>query len=137
MHDPAWAHEERFATLLGRKQHEDALEEGIAAWTRTLPAEQIADLLQARGVPAGVVQNAEDVLDKDPHIQARQFYQYIDHPEAGRNAYDGMPQRLSATPGRIAAPAPLLGQHNEYVLEKLLGVGGEQLTELLVEQVIF
>jgi crotonobetainyl-CoA:carnitine CoA-transferase CaiB-like acyl-CoA transferase len=48
-----------------------------------------------------------------------------------------MPQRLSATPGRIAAPAPLLGQHNEYVLEKLLGVGGEQLTELLVEQVIF
>jgi benzylsuccinate CoA-transferase BbsF subunit len=137
MHDPAWAREEWFATLLGRKQHEDALEEGIAAWTRTLPAEQIADLLQARGVPAGVVQNAEDVLDKDPHIQARHFYQYIEHPEAGRNAYDGLPQRLSATPGRIAAPAPLLGQHNEYVLEKLLGVGGDQLTELLVEQVIF
>ena len=137
MGDPDWARKEKFATLLGRKQHEDELEECLSGWTRTLPAEQIADLLQARGVPAGVIQSAEDVLDHDPHLRARQFYQYLDHPEAGHNAYDGLPQRLSRTPGRISAPAPLLGEHNDYVMSTLLDVPGERLAELLVEQVVF
>lgn len=137
MGDPDWAKQEKFATLLGRKQHEDELEEHLSAWTRTLTAEEIADLLQARGVPAGIVQTAEDVLDKDPHLKARNFYQYLDHPEAGRTAYDGIPVRLSKTPGRIASPAPLLGQHNDYVLNDLLDLPEERLAELLVEQVVF
>jgi benzylsuccinate CoA-transferase BbsF subunit len=137
MGDPDWARKEKFGTLLGRKKHEDELEECLSGWTRTLPAEQLADLLQARGVPAGVIQSAEDVLDHDPHLRARQFYQYLDHPEAGHNAYDGLPQRLSRTPGRISAPAPLLGEHNDYVLSTLLDVPGERMADLLVEQVVF
>jgi benzylsuccinate CoA-transferase BbsF subunit len=134
---PAWAEEERFATLLGRKRHENELEERIAAWTRTLPAEEAMRLLQAKGVPAGVVQTARDVLDRDEHLRARGYYVYLDHPETGRSAYDGPGVRLSATPGRLAAPAPLLGQHNEYVLRELLGYDDEQIAELLVEQVVF
>ena len=61
-------------------------------------------LLQARHVPAGVVQNAQDMLDKDEHMKAREYYWYLDHPETGRSAYDGPPMRLSATPGQLRAP---------------------------------
>lgn len=134
---PAWAQDERFATVLERKRHEDELEEHIAAWTRTLPAEEAMRLLQAKGVPAGVVQTSQDVLDNDEHLRERGYYVYLDHPETGRAAYDGIPARLSASPGRLAAPAPLLGEHNDHVLRDILGYTDEEIADLLVEQVVF
>jgi len=134
---PAWAEDERFATLLGRKANEDELERHIEAWTRTLPAEEAMRLLQAKGVPAGVVQTSQDVLDHDEHLRARGYYVYLDHPEAGRTAYDGVPMRLSETPGSLRAPAPLLGQHNDYVLREVLGYGDDEIADLLVQQIVF
>lgn len=134
---PAWADEERFATLLGRKAVEDELETQVGAWTATMEAEAAMRLLQAKGVPAGVVQSAEDILDHDEHTRARGFYVYLDHPEAGHNAYDGPMFRLSASPARLQGPAPLLGEHNDYVLREVLGYDDERIAELLVEQVVF
>jgi crotonobetainyl-CoA:carnitine CoA-transferase CaiB-like acyl-CoA transferase len=134
---PDWADEERFATLLGRKAHEDELEAKLSEWTRMMIAEEAMRLLQARDVPAGVVQTAQDVLDHDEHLKARGYYVYLDHPEAGRNAYDGPQFRLSETPARLHGPAPLLGQHNDYVLREVLGYDDERIAGLLVEQVVY
>ena len=55
--------------------------------------------LQRRGVPAGVVQSAREMLDVDEHMKERGYYAYLDHPEAGRYAHDGPPFVLSKTPG--------------------------------------
>lgn len=134
---PAWAEEERFGTLLGRKANEDELEAKISDWTRTITAEDAMRILQACGVPAGVVQTAEDVLEHDEHLKARGYYVYLDHPEAGHNAYDGPAFRLSETPTRLGGPAPLLGEHNDYVLREVLRYDDERIAELLVEQVVF
>jgi benzylsuccinate CoA-transferase BbsF subunit len=134
---PAWACEERFHTFLGRKRHEDELEQRIEEWTRTLDAEEAMRLLQAKGVPAGVVQTARDVLEHDEHLRARGYYQYLDHPETGRSAYDGPGFRLSDVPYGLRAPAPLLGQHNDYVLRQVLGYSDEEIAELVMEQVVF
>ena len=134
---PTWADEERFATLLGRKANEDELESKLSEWTRTIVAEEGMRLLQARGVPAGVVQTAQDVLDHDEHLKARGYYVYLDHPEAGRNAHDGPQFRLSETPARLQGPAPLIGQHNDYVLREVLGYDDERIAALLVEQVVY
>ena len=133
---PAWAEEERFRTLLGRKANEDELEEGVAVWTRTMVAEEAMRLLQAKGVPAGVVQTAEDMLDHDENIRARGYYVYLDHAEAGRTAYDGPQFRLSESPARLRGPAPLLGEHNDFVLRELVGYDDERITELLIEGVV-
>jgi crotonobetainyl-CoA:carnitine CoA-transferase CaiB-like acyl-CoA transferase len=134
---PAWAGEDRFATLLGRKANEDELEARLSEWTATVTPEEGMRLLQARGVPSGVVQTAEDVLDHDEHLKARGYYVYLDHPEAGRNAYDGPQFRLSETPARLLSRAPLLGEHNDLVLREVLGYDDERIAELLVEQVVF
>ncbi|MHB8577519.1 MAG: CaiB/BaiF CoA transferase family protein, partial [Dehalococcoidia bacterium] len=88
MGEPEWTRRPEFATLLGRKEHEDELELLMGQWTCTLSAEEIAERLQAAQVPAGVVQTARDLLENDPHVKAREFYVYLDHPEAGHNAYD-------------------------------------------------
>lgn len=137
MGDPPWSHEERFAILLGRKEHEDELERLIGEWTSTRTAEEVMETLQAAGVPAGVVQNGRDVLENDPHLKERGYYVYLDHPEAGRTAYDGPGFRLSRAPGVLRSPAPCLGEHNEQVCKGILGLSDEEIAQLLIDEVLY
>ncbi|MBI5283711.1 MAG: CoA transferase [Chloroflexi bacterium] len=136
MGSPAWARDAKFATLDARKQHEDELEAKLTEWTREQTAEDVMALLQSKGVPAGVVQNARDMLE-DEHLKARGYYVYLDHPEAGVTAYDGPPFRLSKTPGVLRTPAPLLGQHNEQVCKEILGMTDDEIAEALIEQALY
>jgi len=137
MGHPEWAREERFATLQGRKENEDELDLLIEGWTALHPAEEVMETLQAAGVPAGVVQSAQDVLENDPHLKARGYYVYLDHPEAGRTAYDGPGFRLSKTPGRLQSPAPMLGEHTALVCTEVLGMDDEEMAQLVMEGVLF
>ena len=134
---PAWAGDAKFATLEARKQHEDELEAHVSEWTREHPAEELMVLLQSKGMPAGVVQNARDVLEADEHLKARGYYQYLDHAETGRSAYDGAPFVLTKTPGSLRSPAPLLGEHNEYVCKEILGLSDDEIAEALVAQALY
>ena len=136
MGDPQWCREERFATLQCRKENEDELERLVEGWTSARTAEDVMETLQTAGVPAGVVQNAQDVLENDPHLRERGHYVYLDHPEAGRTAYDGPGFRLSKTPGRLRSPAPCIGQHTEYVCKEILGIDDEEIAQLVIEGVL-
>ena len=49
---PEWTDDPRYQTLLGRKEHEDELNEAVESWTRLHPAETIMNEMQAAGVPA-------------------------------------------------------------------------------------
>jgi len=136
MGDPAWARDERFATFRARKENEDELERLIGAWTSTRTPEEVMESLQAAGVPAGVVQNARDVLDSDPHLKERGYYVYLDHPEAGRTAYDSVGFRLTKTPGAYRSPAPCLGEHTEYVCKEILKLSDEEIAQLVIDEVL-
>ena len=127
---PGAASDARFGSLDARKQNEDDLEALVGSWVRERRAEDVAEALQSRGVPAGVVENAQDLLDRDEHMKARAYYQYLDHPEIGRSAYDGPAARLSRTPGYHAAPAPLLGEHTFEVCERILGLNPDEIADL-------
>lgn len=131
---PAWAQDAELSTLAGRKRREDEIEAKINEWTRDQRAEDVMALLQSKGVPAGVVQNARDVLESDEHLKARGYYVYLDHPEAGHNAYDGPPFVLSKTPGVLRTPAPMLGEHNDYVCRELLGMSDEEIAEAIIAE---
>jgi formyl-CoA transferase len=72
------------------------------------------DALLAAGVPAGPILDYGEVVE-DPHTQAREMVVSMEHPEAGTVYGLGIPMKLSATPGSIRRPAPLLGQHDEEV----------------------
>ena len=133
---PAWAMEARFATLEGRKQNEDELEERLGEWTKRFRAEEIMEKLQAAGVSAGVVKNSEDVQN-DIQLAHRGYFQQLEHPEIGPLHYDGAGGCvLSKTPEKIARPSPILGQHTEYVCREILGMGDDEFVDLL-EQGVF
>jgi crotonobetainyl-CoA:carnitine CoA-transferase CaiB-like acyl-CoA transferase len=93
-------------------------------------------LLQARGVPAGMVQNARDRLEDDPQLRERGFYPELEHPVLGRRRFEGMPARLSDTPAELRRAAPILGMHNGFVLQDVLGLGEEEVLCLRDEAAI-
>ena len=92
--------------------------------------------LQAAGVAAGVVANAEDLCRRDPQLQARQYWTRVTSADGETVDLDGIPFKLSATPGMIAAPGPLLGEHTDAVLQRVLGLNAAAISALRADGVV-
>ncbi len=129
MGHPAWTREAQFATRSDREAHGPGLDANVEAWTLQLPAQEVMDRLQQAGVAAAVVHDAAS-LDADPQLAHRQHYARLQHPRIGDNVVDNYGFRLSATPGGVHVTAPLLGEHNHYVLGELLGLSEEEIARL-------
>jgi len=129
--DPDWTRDQKFATMMGRKENEDELDRLVQEWTINYSAKQVMTMMQAAGVAAGVVQTIEDVY-RDPQLKHRHHYWEQDHLEAGKFIADASAFKLSKTPGEMSRPSPLQGQHNEYVSKELLGMSEEEFSECLV-----
>ena len=127
--NPAWAEDEKFATLSGRLRNTEELDRLVAEWTAERTAEEIMSLLQGQGVSAGIVQDAGD-LASDPQLKARDFFVELEHPEQGKTISDATPIRLSHTPAKYSRAAPTSGQDNSYVFRELLGMSEEEMAEL-------
>jgi len=65
-------------------------------------------------------------LAEDPHLVARGAWQPVEHPILGGQRIQGPRWILSDIPAVIRWPSPLLGQHNEYVLQGLLGASSAE-----------
>ncbi len=133
--NPAWTKEPKFSTLLGRKQNEDELDRLIEGWTTNKAAEDVMTMMQAVGVAAGVLQTVEDLLEHDPQLRYRHFYWELEHPEVGKyQAYRPLFVLSKAT--CELRRAPLLGEHTEYALKKVLSMSDEEIAELVIEGAI-
>jgi crotonobetainyl-CoA:carnitine CoA-transferase CaiB-like acyl-CoA transferase len=118
------------ADLAARRAREDDIDAALAAWTRGQDATALAARLQAAGIAAAVVATGRDLVEEDEQLAARDFYPVLRHPIAGPVRHEGIVARLSATPGALTRPAPLLGQHTAEVLSDLLGLDAGTLAEL-------
>jgi len=95
------------------------------------------EMMQTAGIPAGVVATGEDLMEHDPQLQARSFFEMLGHPEMGQyRANSGAHFRLSKYDYPLTR-APLLGEHNEYVFKEILGLSGEEFERLVGEKVIY
>jgi crotonobetainyl-CoA:carnitine CoA-transferase CaiB-like acyl-CoA transferase len=136
MGSPAWADDDRFGDQERRFANQDALDERISEWTRQRDRHEMTELLQARGVPAGAVQNAEDLNERDPQVAARDVFFEMDHPVIGRARFENSPIRFSRLTHDHWRSAPLLGEDNEYVFKQIADVGDDEYEALRSEGVI-
>lgn len=132
---PDWTQDAKFATQQSREAHAEVLDAHLTSWTEQYSAHQVMERLQRVGVPAAVVLDAAG-LDTDPQLAHRQHYARTDHPRIGENIIDRYGFRLSATPDAVEVPAPLLGQHNDYILGGLLGLSQENIDRLTTAGVV-
>jgi len=133
---PEWLDDPRFADAYQRRRHRTALDALITTWTNRHTADEIREILQAAGVAAMPVMNLEDQF-RDPHLRAREIHLESEHPKVGLEFLHGIPWRLSDTPGRIRRPAPLLGEHNQYVFAELMGLPEAEIQRLVEAGAIY
>jgi crotonobetainyl-CoA:carnitine CoA-transferase CaiB-like acyl-CoA transferase len=125
----------RFASADQRQLAHDDFDTVVADWTRIRTGSEIIDALSARRVPAEQVLTPERMYDM-PQLDARGYYEEIDHPVTGPHRYPGWPMRMTPGPSRHHRFAPpTLGQHNEEILRGL-GLTGAELDELRARHVI-
>jgi crotonobetainyl-CoA:carnitine CoA-transferase CaiB-like acyl-CoA transferase len=129
---PPWTREERFSDTLSRIKNQEALDKLVEAWTLQHDNMALMHLLQKEGVPAGAVFNAEDAYN-DPHLKDRGFFQQMTQEDCGTHLYHGLTWKASKTPNRLRLPPCRLGEHNEYVYKKVIGVSDEEYARLEAE----
>jgi crotonobetainyl-CoA:carnitine CoA-transferase CaiB-like acyl-CoA transferase len=127
---PDWTLDAGYATQERRCENQDTLDEHVRAWTSLQDRYEATDLLQGRGVPAGAVQNAQDLIERDPQVASRGLFFELDHPVIGVADFEGTPITFSSIRQDNWRSAPLVGEDNDYVFRELLGLSEDEIAKL-------
>ena len=119
------ASDERYRTHSARGAHQAELDQLIASWTASIPAVELAELLDRGGVPQGRIYTAKEMF-VDQHFAARNDIVTLPHPTLGEVPMHNVAPRLSLTPGAVRSVGPELGEHNDEVFRDLLGYSAQQ-----------
>lgn len=125
---PDLASDPRMADNAGRVRHEKELDEAIGAWTGSITAAKVLEMMEEAEVPAGPIYSVADML-RDPHFNARGLFEEVDVNGESLKIPAMMPF-LSETPGRTDWPGPEVGAHNQPILGDLLGYDADALKDL-------
>ena len=108
----------------------------LAAFIASQPAETIYHAAQERGFTWGAVRPAEALLD-DAHLHDRGFWKQVVHPDLGCSfTYPGEPAIYNGSPWRITRRAPLVGEHNTEIYGDTLGLSRGEISVLAENGVI-
>jgi benzylsuccinate CoA-transferase BbsF subunit len=129
--------DEKFATHLGRVRHREELDRWVTKWTLARDPYDVMETLQGIDVCAAVVQDVEDQFKRDPQYAATGFLVKLNEPEAGEVVTEGVPIRLSATPGKVRGVAPLMGEHTHEIARELLGLSDKEIATFEDEKVLY
>jgi crotonobetainyl-CoA:carnitine CoA-transferase CaiB-like acyl-CoA transferase len=99
----------------GRVAHVQEIDAAIEAWTNTNTLEGVLGVLYVAIVPAGMFYTVEEIVI-DPLYKAREMIVEQKTATGESVKVPGIVPKLSATPGRFAHPAPLLGEHTQDIV---------------------
>lgn len=131
---PELVEDPRFASMASRKKNESELDQTIEEWTRERDRDWMVNEFCQAGLAAAPSRDARD-LYADPHLKACHAFVTIEHPEAGELELVGVPWKISDCE-MVMEYAPLLGEHNDYVLRELLGLSQTEVADLRRNEVI-
>ncbi len=143
--NPQWTKRPDFATAADRVKNARELDRLVGEWTSKRNAYQIMERLQKAGVPAGIVAKGED-LSNSEHLKSHDFYKEAEYyaadfdkpgvkwPVAGTSPVFSEPINFSETPCMFG-PMHKVGQDNNYVYGKLLGMSKDEIKKLTKEGV--
>ena len=123
-----------FKTNFSRKEHQPQIDAIVEKWTTQNTTAELEKMLDAAGVPVSPIKTVEQLCE-DPHIKHRNMLVELEHPVLGKVKYPGNPINLSETPVKVNRRAPLLGEHNNEILNGL-GYSDSDIARLKEEKVI-
>jgi formyl-CoA transferase len=126
--DPEWSTPEARLTKL------DKMFQLIEEWTVTHSKHEVLTKLNAFNVPCGPILSTKELIE-DESLAANEMVVKVGHPERGEFTTVGCPIKLSDSPVEIER-SPLLGEHNEDIYARELGLAPARLAELKSNGVI-
>ncbi|MDH1212591.1 CoA transferase [Pseudomonas chengduensis] len=124
-----FADDPRFVTNKARVAHRAELIPLLRQATVFKTTAQWIEQLEKAGVPCGPINDLQQVF-ADPQVQARGLRLDLPNALGSSTPQVASPLRLSATPVAYRSAPPLLGQHTEALLQRLLGMSETQIAEL-------
>jgi crotonobetainyl-CoA:carnitine CoA-transferase CaiB-like acyl-CoA transferase len=126
---------EEFRRVTGRMRNKEPLEAAVREWSSTRTAAEISQVLDDAGIPNSKVATIADVVES-PQIAAREMIVEVDHPTLGTMRIPGLPVKMSVSPASIRKPPPTVGEDNDFVYGKLLGMTEAEIYQLRNDGVI-
>ena len=117
---PEWGDDPRFVSNKQRVANRAVLVPLIRQATVFKTTAEWVSQLEAVGVPCGPINDLAQVF-ADPQVQARGLAMQLPHALAGLVPQVASPIRLSGTPVEYRNAPPLLGEHTQEILERVLG----------------
>jgi crotonobetainyl-CoA:carnitine CoA-transferase CaiB-like acyl-CoA transferase len=129
--------DERFVTVVERKQNFRELTSVIEEVFRTKTRDEWVKILEAKGggIAYSPVLKLTDI-SSDPQVLANEYVARVDHPTLGQVNVVGVPVRFSQTQASPQGYAPNFGEHTEEVLIDVCGYSWEKIEKLKDEEVI-
>jgi crotonobetainyl-CoA:carnitine CoA-transferase CaiB-like acyl-CoA transferase len=106
----------RFKSKADRVLNNKELVPELEVFFKRQSTDKLCKAFDEAGIPAGPVMNHVEVFN-DPQTIAREMVVEVEHTKIGKMKTIGVPVKLSDTPAKISKAAPLLGEHNDEVLE--------------------
>jgi crotonobetainyl-CoA:carnitine CoA-transferase CaiB-like acyl-CoA transferase len=125
-------YDERLSDASGRMAAHDRLDEAIAAWASTVSAQNAFFALQEVGVAAAPYLD-EAGFANDPQVVDRQWIQPLTSRDVGTFCYYG--HAFTGLPLAWGRGSPALGEDNEYVFRKILGLNEAEYGRLLEQKI--
>ncbi len=97
-----------------RHQLDEEIEERFKEWT----VDELVETLREAGIPASGIETTLSIWE-NPHVQARNMRQSIEHPTEGEIDTLGFPVKYDSITPTIRTPPPSLGEHSEEIFSKL------------------
>ncbi len=127
---PGWISDPHFITMANRIAHHEEIEMLISTWTLPRDVGEVEEILQAAGVPCHRSSRSYDAFE-DPQLIHRGHFVTLEHPELGPVPIESSRMRFSRTPASVTRLGPTLGQDTDFVLRSILGLGDEEIVELV------
>ena len=118
-----------FSTLSGRIANRESLDLIVGEWSKSFDNYELMHLLQDIDIAAFPVLSISEQFD-DPHLRERRMDLRVEDSVKSQQIAYGVPWKLRDTPGSVYRPAPKIGEHDEYILNDILGVSSKDMDML-------
>jgi formyl-CoA transferase len=126
--EPGWKTHPDYAKPAARLPRLNEIFARCEQWTMTKTKFEVMDILNKDDVPCGPILSMKE-LAEDPSLRKTGTIVEVDHPVRGKYLSVGNPIKLSASP-TVVTRSPLLGEHTEEILSKVLGYTGEEVAAI-------
>lgn len=131
---PELAEDPEWATPKARLSKLDKMFQMIEEWSSQYSKWDVLAQLNAHNVPCGPILSTKEIIE-DASLADNNMVVTVDHPQRGSFKTVGCPIKLSESPVKVET-SPLLGEHNEDVYLRELGLDADEYAQLKSNGVI-